>query len=224
MRGALIVAVAALATGCVTETTGRTRQPVAIESLGTPNASATYTLAVGRFDNRSQYLGGALADGSDPLGRQAKSLLDMHLKLTGRFVVVDQPSLNEIARETTPSGEPQKLPGVAITGVIAEFGRRDTGDARVFDILDHGRKRVVYVTVALNVVDEHAAQVVYAVQGTGEYQLTDRELADFGTVAGYDARLNGKILNRPIMQAVDNLVAGLDRGEWSPMGSSLRGR
>ena len=224
MRGALIVAVAVLATGCVTETTHRTRQPVGIESLGTPHEAATYTLAVGRFDNRSQYLGGALADGSDPLGRQAKALLEMHLKLTGRFVVVDQPSMDEIARETTPGGEPRELLGVAITGAITEFGRREAGDARVFDSLKYGQRHVVYVTVALNVVDERAAQVVYAVQGGGEYQLTDREVADFGTVAGYDASLNGKILNRPIMEAVDNLVAGLERGEWSPMGSSLRGR
>jgi curli biogenesis system outer membrane secretion channel CsgG len=219
MRSALIVAAAALAMGCVTET-HRTKQPVAIESLGTAYEGATYTLAVGPFENRSQYLGGALPDGSDPLGTQAKTLLEMHLKLTGRFVLVDQNGMDETAER----GEPRNLPGVAIAGVITQFGRRETGDARVFDVLEYGKQHVAYVTVALNVVDQYAAQVVYAVQATGEYQLTDRELAGFGTVAGYDASLNGKMLNRPIMEAVDNLVAGLDRGEWSPMASPLRGR
>ena len=38
----------------------------------------------------------------------------------------------------------------------------------------------------------------------------------FGGTAGYDATLNGKVLNLAITEAVNNLVAGLERGAWSP--------
>jgi curli biogenesis system outer membrane secretion channel CsgG len=206
-----MVAAVAAAMGCVTET-HRTKQPVAIESLGAPTQGPTYTLAVAQFENRSRYVGGAMPDGRDALGTQAKTLLEMHLKLTSRFVIVDQPSGEVMAGDWTQPDE-QNVPAVAIAGVITEFGPRE-----------HEKKNVSYVTVALNVVDERAAQVVYTVQGTTEYQLTDRELADFGPGAGYDASVNGKMLNRPIMEAVDRLMAGLERGEWSPTGSSLRGR
>lgn len=215
------IAVAALlAAGCVTET-HRTIQPVAAESLGPLSSRASYTVAVGPIENRSRYLAGALPDGEDLLARQAKALLLMHLKLTGRFVVVDREALDETARDAVDGRD---LPGVAIAATITEFGLRTSGGSPALGLLDAGAKHAVHVTVALHVVDERAAQVVYTVQGAGEYRLTDRELAGFGTRAGYDASLNGKMLNRPIMQAVDALVAGLERGEWSPVGSSLRGR
>ena len=53
-------------------------------------------------------------------------------------------------------------------------------------------------------------------QGAGEYGLSNREVVGFGTVAGYDATLNGKVLNLAITEAVNNLVTGLEHGEWSP--------
>jgi len=55
-------------------------------------------------------------------------------------------------------------------------------------------------------------------EGAGEYDLSNREVAGFGTTAGYDATLNGKVLNLAIMEAVRNLVGGVERGEWSPTG------
>jgi curli biogenesis system outer membrane secretion channel CsgG len=213
MRAGSILAAAVLAIGCVSETQ-RTTQPVALESLGAPAAGPTYTLVVGSFQNRSPYLQGAFPAGVDPLGTQAKSLLKMHLKLTGRFTVVDGERIDEIAGEPALSGEPQALTAaqVAITGDVTQFGRRDARDG----FLGYGKKQVAYATVTLNVVDVRSAQVTYAVQGAGEYPLADREVAGFGTVAGYDASSNGKVLNPAILEAVNNLVAGLDRGEWSP--------
>ena len=205
MRAGSILGAAALAlAGCVTATeTSRTTRPVAIESLNTQSAPLTYTLAVGAFQNRSPYLQGAFAEGVDPLGRQARSLLEIHLRLSNRFVIAGQ-----------AAGAP-----VTITGDVTQFGRRETGG-----VLGVGRKPVAYATVALQVVDASIAQVTYVVEGAGEYPLTDREMTGFGTAADYDPSVNGKVLNRAILQAVDNLVAGLDRGEWLPTRSSLRGR
>ena len=58
--------------------------------------------------------------------------------------------------------------------------------------------------------------VVYSAQGAGEYALSHREIIGFGGTAGYDATLNGKVLDLAIREAVDNLVQGIDNGAWTP--------
>jgi curli biogenesis system outer membrane secretion channel CsgG len=213
----LSTVVAAMAAGCVTESHRAVEAPT-VASHGTTYAGATYTLVVGKFQNRSQYLRGAFADSGDPLGTQAKTILKTHLQQTGRFVLVDRDNMAEIAREAEIRGEKQALTGaeVAVTGDVTEFGRRETGDVQLFGILGYGKKQLAYAKVALNIVDVRTSQVIYAVQGAGEYQLSNREVVGFGTVAGYDATLNGKVLNLAITEAVNNLVSGLERGEWSP--------
>ena len=53
-----------------------------------------------------------------------------------------------------------------------------------------------------------------APRGAGEYELSNREVLGFGGTAGYDATLNGKVLDLAIREAVSNLVAGMDAGQW----------
>jgi curli biogenesis system outer membrane secretion channel CsgG len=203
--------------GCVKES-HRTLETSTVASHGTPYTGPRYTLVIGKFQNRSQYLRGAFADGGDPLGTQAKTILKTHLQQSGRFVVVDRDNMEEIARETKLRGSKQALIGaqVALTGDVTEFGRRETGDIQLFGILGYGKKQLAYAKVALNVVDVTTSQVTYAAQGAGEYDLSNREVVGFGTVAGYDATLNGKVLNLAITEAVNNLVDGLEGGAWSP--------
>jgi len=38
----------------------------------------------------------------------------------------------------------------------------------------------------------------------------------FGSTAGYDATLNGKVLDLAIREAVNALTAGVDSGAWKP--------
>jgi curli biogenesis system outer membrane secretion channel CsgG len=203
--------------GCITES-HRTVETPTVASQGTPYAGPKYTLVVANFQNRSQYLRGAFADAGDPLGSQAKTILKTHLQLSSRFVLVDRDNMEEIAREAKIRGSKQELKGaqVAITGDVTEFGRRETGDIQLFGILGYGKKQLAYAKVALNIVDVDTSQVIHAVQGAGEFDLSNREVVGFGTVAGYDATLNGKVLNLAITEAVNNLVASLERGEWSP--------
>ena len=219
--GGLLLLASALAAatvvGCVRES-HRTLEAPTVASHETPYGGDRYALVVGKFQNRSQYLRGAFADGGDPLGTQAKTILKTHLQQTGRFVLVDRDNMEEIAREAEIRGAKQTLTGaqVAVTGDVTEFGRRETGDTQLFGILGYGKKQVAYAKVALNIVDVTTSQVIYAVQGAGEFDLSNREVVGFGTVAGYDATLNGKVLNLAIMEAVSHLVDGLERGEWSP--------
>ena len=97
-----------------------------------------------------------------------------------------------------------------------EFGRKDVGDHQLFGILGRGKSQVAYAKVALNVVDVRTSEVVYSAQGAGEFSLSNREVVGFGGTAGYDATLNGKVLDLAIREAVNNLVAGIESGAWTP--------
>jgi len=213
-----LLAVAAVA-GCATEA-HRTVAAPTVASHGTAYSGAKYALVVGNFQNRSSYMRGLFSDGADRLGNQAKTILKTHLQQTNRFTVLDRDNMEEIAREANLRGEKQSLKGaqVAITGDVTEFGRRETGDVQLFGILGSGKTQLAYAKVALNVVDVITSQVIHAVQGAGEYELSNREVIGFGGTAGYDATLNGKVLNLAITNAVDNLVADLERGRWSASG------
>lgn len=213
----LIGVVAALAAGCATES-HRTLTPETVESHGTAYSGPVYTLVVGKFQNRSSYMQGLFSEGPDQLGNQAKTILKTHLQQTGRFTVVDRENMEEIAREAQLRGTAQALEGaeVAVTGDVTEFGRKTTGDVQLFGILGSGKQQIAYSKVALNIVDVRTSKIVYSVQGAGEYALSNREVVGFGGTAGYDATLNGKVLNLAITEAVNNLVAGLQRGDWQP--------
>jgi len=58
------------------------------------------------------------------------------------------------------------------------------------------------------------SEVVFSARGAGQYELSNREVLGFGGTAGYDATLNGKVLDLAMREAVDGLVAGRDSGQW----------
>jgi len=203
--------------GCATESY-RTVEPPKVVSAGTAYSGLKHTLFVGKFDNRSDYMRGLFAGNSDRLVSQAKTVLMSHLQQTGRFHLVDRENLEEISREAEIKGEKRRLKGAdfAVTGDVAEFGRKEIGDRQLFGILGSGKQQVAYSKVALNIVDVATSEVVYSVQGAGEYALSNRELIGFGGTAGYDSTLNGKVLDLAIREAVNRLVEGLERGAWRP--------
>lgn len=213
----VVMATAVVISGCATEA-HRTLVPETVATQGTSYSGPKYVLVVGKFQNRSSYMQGIFSDGLDQLGSQAKTILKTHLQLTNRFTVADRENMSEIAAESRLRGEVQALKGaqVVITGDVTEFGRRTTGDRQLFGILGAGKKQLAYAKVALNVVDAKTSEIIYSVQGAGEYELSNREIIGFGGTAGYDATLNGKVLNLAITEAVNNLAEGLERQEWSP--------
>jgi curli biogenesis system outer membrane secretion channel CsgG len=213
----LALAVAFGLAGCATES-HQALQPQKPASAGTVYTGPKSTLVVGSFDNRSTYLRGLFSDSVDRLGGQAKTILIGHLQETGRFNVVDRGNMEELAREAKLKGQLQSLKGAdyAITGDVVEFGRKEVGDEQLFGILGSGKKQVAYSKVTLNVVDVLTSEVVYSVQGAGEYALSNREVIGFGGTAGYDSTLNGKVLDLAIREAVNRLVEGLEQGKWIP--------
>jgi curli biogenesis system outer membrane secretion channel CsgG len=156
------------------------------------------------------------SDGVDRLGSQAKTSLVAHLQQSQRFTVLERENMNEISQEAKLQGVAQALRGASflITGDITEFGRKEVGDQQFFGVLGRGRSQVAYAKITLNVVNTRTSEVVYSARGAGEYELSTREVVGFGGTAGYDATLNGKVLDLAMRDAVDNLVAARDSGKW----------
>lgn len=204
-----------LAAGCATES-HRVVASETVETYGTAYSGPKTTLAVGNFQNRSGYMQGLFSSESDRLGNQAKTILKTHLQQTNRFNVVDRENLQQNEQEAKFLGAKQSIHGAryVVTGDVTEFGRKVTGDRELFGILGAGKKQVAYAKVSLNIVDVLTSQIVYSTQGAGEYALGNREVLGTGGTAGYDATLNGKVLNFAITETVNNMVRDLQNGVW----------
>lgn len=205
-------------TGCATET----HQSVAIEKVAA--ASKPYTgprapIAVGKFDNHSSFMRGLFSDGVDRLGSQAKTTLITHLQQTNRFSVLDRDNMAETKQEAAIKQQTQHLKGAdyIVTGDVTEFGRKEVGDQQLFGILGRGKQQVAYAKVSLNIVDINTSEVVYSVQGAGEYTLSNREVLGFGGTSSYDSTLNGKVLDLAMREAINNLTEAMDAGAWKPV-------
>ena len=208
-----------LSTGCATEGS-RAIEPTKTDASATATTyrGAKSAIAVGKFDNKSSYQNGIFSDGEDRLGNQSQTILMSHLQQTGRFSVLDRTNMSETAAEAKIKGQQQKLKGATyiVTGDVTEFGRKTVGDHQLFGILGRGKNQIAYAKVTLNVVNVNTSEVVYSVQGAGEYNLSNREVLGFGGTAGYDATLNGKVLDLAIREAVNRLVTGIESGQWTP--------
>jgi len=205
----------ALMSGCATES-HREIAPQTVASYGTSYNGPRYSLVVGNFQNRSTYMQGMFSTNVDNLGNQAKTILKTHLQQTNRFIVVDRDNMSGISQEAEISGVKQKLKGAryVVSGDVTEFGRKVTGDQQLFGILGAGKQQIAYAKVSLNIIDVTTSEIIYSTQGAGEYELSSREVVGFGGSAGYDATLNGKVLNFAITEAVNNLVSDLQNGVW----------
>ena len=203
--------------GCATETS----RPVEVQKVataGVPYSGPRSLIAVGKFDNRSSFMRGIFSDGVDRLGSQAKTILISHLQQTGRFNVLDRDNMPEIKQEAELSKASQAIKGATyvITGDVTEFGRKEVGDKQLFGILGRGKSQVAYAKVSLNVVSVKTSEVVFSVQGAGEYSLDSREVIGFGSTSSYDSTLNGKVLDLAMREAVNRLVDGVQFGAWQP--------
>ena len=201
--------------GCATESS-QTIVPQQVNQANTTYQGIKSTIAVGKFDNRSSFMRGLFSDGVDRLGGQAKTILITHLQQSNRFKVVDRDNMGEISQEARFKGKTQNISGAdfVITGDVTEFGRKEVGDQQLFGILGRGKTQTAYSKVSLNVVDSLTSEVIFSVQGAGEYALSNREVVGFGGTASYDSTLNGKVLDLAIREAVNRLVEGVESGQF----------
>lgn len=209
--------IALVLAGCATEAS-KSLPTAQVASATSAYNGARTPISIGKFDNRSSYMRGLFSDGVDRLGGQSKTILTTHLQQSNRFSVLDRDNMSETKQEAGLSGQAQKLKGAdyVITGDVTEFGRKEVGDHQLFGILGKGKSQSAYAKVSLNIVKTQTSEVVYSVQGAGEYSLSNREIIGFGGTASYDATLNGKVLDLAIREAVEKLVTGIDSGAWRP--------
>jgi curli biogenesis system outer membrane secretion channel CsgG len=197
--------------GCATET----YQKVAItpvETNKTLYAGIKSTLVLGNFNNRSNYMQGLFSSNIDRLGNQGKTILKTHLQQTNRFKVVDRENLSNLQQEAALLGIKQEIKGAryVISGGVTEFGRKVIGDKQLFGILGSGKSQIAYAKVSLTIIDVVTSEIIYTTQGAGEFQLNERQVVGFGSKAGYDATLNGKVLDFAIKESVNNMTRDLE--------------
>jgi curli biogenesis system outer membrane secretion channel CsgG len=207
MLSALITGIS----GCATET----YQKVAVtpvESNKTAYAGPKSTLVLGNFNNRSNYMQGLFSSNVDQLGNQGKTILKTHLQQTNRFNVVDRENLANLQQEAKLLGIKQEIKGAryVISGGVTEFGRRVVGDKQLFGILGSGKSQIAYAKVSLTIIDVVTSEIIYTTQGAGEYQLSERQVVGFGSKAGYDSTLNGKVLDFAVKESVNNMTRDLE--------------
>jgi curli biogenesis system outer membrane secretion channel CsgG len=204
--------------GCATESS-RSVPVEKVQSAAAPYAGARVPVSVGKFDNRSSFMRGVFSDGVDRLGSQAKTTLIAHMQQSQRFAVLDRDNMSETSQEAKLQGTAQTLRGASyvVTGDISEFGRKEVGDHQLFGLLGRGKVQVAYAKITLNIVNSLTSEVVFSARGAGEYELSNREVLGFGGTASYDSTLNGKVLDLAMREAVNNLVAGKDAGQWGQM-------
>lgn len=211
----LAIVVTSAVSGCAT-TSSKVVETPTVASYNTNYAGEKSRLVVGQFVNRSNFQNGIFSTGQDRLGNQAKTALMSHLQQTNRFIVLDRDNMQMLADEAKHSGAQQAITGAKfiITGDVTEFGRKAVGDKQLFGLLGKGKSQIAYAKVTLNVVDVTTSEVVYSVQGAGEYSLSEREVIGFGSTASYDATLNGKVLDLAIREVVNKLVTGIETSAW----------
>lgn len=205
---------------CTTTEHSRTIQSQKVNTASLPSTAAPtqkISIAIGNFDNRSNYLRGIFTDQVDRLGGQAKSILETHLQQSQYFTVLNRDNLAALKQEAQFGQRQQNIQGAdyVITGEIAEFGRKEVGDQMLFGILGRGKQQVAYAKVNLNIIDIRSSKIVHSVQGAGEYALNAREVLGFGSTASYDSSLNGKVIDLAIRESINTLVNDIQTQRWA---------
>jgi curli biogenesis system outer membrane secretion channel CsgG len=210
----LFLMLAALISGCATENYQKVTI-IPVETNKTVYNGPKSTLVLGEFNNRSNYMQGLFSSNIDKLGNQGKTILKTHLQQTNRFKVVDRENLANLKKEAELLGIKQEIKGAryVISGGVTEFGRKVIGDKQLFGILGSGKSQIAYAKVSLNIIEVLTSEIIYSTQGAGEFQLNERQIVGFGSKAGYDATLNGKVLDFAIKESVNNMARDLENGE-----------
>lgn len=203
-----------LVSGCATETS-RSIDVTPVHTYAAYTGAVT-SIAIGKFDNLSNFQRGIFSDGEDRLGNQAKTILTAQLQQTGYFNVLDRVNLSEMKQEAAFKGDNKlniKGANYIVTGDITEFGRKEIGDRELFGIFGRGKKQIAYAKTTLNIVNSDTSEIVCSAQGAGEYQLSNREILGFGGTASYDSTLNGKVLDLSISNVVNQLITHIQQNK-----------
>lgn len=119
-------------------------------------------VAVGRFSNETQYAKGAFYDkDNDPMGKQALDILSAKLAATEKFILLERNDLSSLLSEVEKGG--QAMQGIGadylIIGSITEYGRKNTGEQKVFS---NTKTQTVEAAVSIRLVDVSTGLIIYS--------------------------------------------------------------
>lgn len=194
----------------------RVVQEAAQEQAAKPAApTLKRKIALGRFTNVTRYGKSLLLPGEpDPIANQAADILQSRLAETGRFVVLDRPSL-ELAASTGAielSSAPIVGVDAIVVGSVTQFGRKEEGQV---GFLSSTKKQTAQAVVEARLVDAKSGLVFFTATGSGEASAEAGAVAGFGSRAAYDSTLNDKALSAAIADLMTGLVNRLEARRWS---------
>lgn len=194
-------------------------EPFVTQADGRQAASSPRLLkrkvAVGRFSNATRYGKALLIDGErDPLAAQAADMLTARLADSGKFMLFERSDLDAVGREQAfAGGEAARLVGVdtLVIGSVTEFGRKVEGKS---GFLNSQTRQIATATVEIRLVDVQTGRVFFSAVGKGSASVETKEVAGFGSRAGYDSTLNDKAISAAVSDLMTNLIQRLSERRW----------
>lgn len=235
-RMVLLAAGVPLLAGCaasppITGPADREAAPAATERRTAPQAEIATRgpkkrVAVVRFRDKSAY-------GRGRLGGAVQDILMTELAKSGLFILVSRGSdldlvldeqdlaKSDIIKAGTGAkgGEVLGLNAI-VTGAVSQFGVKQKSATY---LIGASKVQTAEATVDVRVIDATTGRVIFADSGTGVYEESSTQVLGIGGAKGYDETLEGKALRAAISKFIDNLVARMERIEWSGKIASVEG-
>ena len=171
-------------------------------------------VAVGRFSNETQYAKGSFYDkDNDPMGKQALDILSAKLAATEKFILLERNDLSALLSEVENGGQTMQNIGAdyLIIGSITEYGRKNTGEQKVFS---NTKTQTVEAAVSIRLVDVSTGLIIYSDEAKGSAETSTKSTMGVGGAAGFDATLSDKAISAAISQLVENIVNKCTDKPW----------
>jgi len=183
-------------------------------------------VAVIRFQDKSAY-------GRGRLGGAVQDILMTELAKSGLFILVSRGSdldlvmdeqdfaKSDVVRAGTgaKSGEVLGLNAI-VTGAVSQFGVKQKSATY---LLGASKVQTAEATVDVRVIDATTGQVIFADSGTGVYEESSTRVLGIGGAKGYDETMEGKALRASIAKFIDNMIARMEKIEWTGKIASVDG-
>lgn len=172
-------------------------------------------VAVGRFSNETQYGKGIFYNKeNDPMAKQAQDLIMAKLGSSGKFLLLERDDLSALDNEASLSDidlASRIGADYLIIGSITEFGRKTTGNSKLFS---KRKKQEVEATVSIRIADVYTGMIIYSGESSGTAELSTKTVMGFGGRSGYDATLSDKAISAAIDQMVENIIVKCTDAPW----------
>jgi len=188
-----------------------------IDYSGLVTSGPKKRVAISEFVNKTAY-------GRGRLGTSASDKLATHLVKSKGFIVVEREQMAKLMGEQALGMSGAVNPDTAakagnvlgaqviIVGSISDFGYKKEGNTGLFV---KEKRQVVTAKVDIRAIDTTTGRILFAESGRGVAENRTEQVLGMGGRVGYDETLNGKALERAIVQLTTNIIKNLQKIEWT---------